>query len=203
MKSLVLGEGSALVVVAHPDDETIWMGGTILKFQNVRWTIFSLCRSDDPDRAPRFKNACRQYGARGIISDLEDEGVMNINTSVPEIERRLLRRLARTRFTYVFTHGYNGEYGHPRHKGVHRAVRRLVRKKKLQADSLVAFSYRMSDARNAAVPDTRHARLSVVLSPKLFRKKKSIIQNLYGFRPSSFEARSSKHIETFIPLKNS
>ena len=40
-------EKEALVIVAHPDDETIWMGGTILKNKNWKWTILSLCRASD------------------------------------------------------------------------------------------------------------------------------------------------------------
>src|SRR3989344_1352789 len=57
----------ALCIVAHPDDETIWMGGTILKNKDFNWTIISLCRKDDPDRAPKFKKACEFYKANSLI----------------------------------------------------------------------------------------------------------------------------------------
>jgi len=54
-----------LVVVAHPDDETIWMGGTILSKSNG-WdtTIISLCRKYDGDRAPKFKRVCEILKAK-------------------------------------------------------------------------------------------------------------------------------------------
>ena len=62
-----------LVVVAHPDDETIWMGGTLLK-NSEKWDtiIFSLCRKYDIDRAPKFKRACGIFSAKPFMSDLED-----------------------------------------------------------------------------------------------------------------------------------
>ena len=63
----------ALCIVAHPDDETIWMGGKILKEKDWDWTILSLCRGDDRDRMPKFKKVCRIYGAKAVISDLDDE----------------------------------------------------------------------------------------------------------------------------------
>ena len=80
---------TGLVIVAHPDDETIWMAGMILNSKNIDWTIFSLCRKDDPDRVPKFKKVCDYYRARGIISDLEDEEIMDIKESLPEIEKRI------------------------------------------------------------------------------------------------------------------
>ena len=88
----------ALVIVAHPDDETIWMGGTILSLKNTDWTIFSLCRKNDEDRAPKFKKVCAYYNAHSLISDLEDEGIMNVKKSLPEIKKRILANFAGKKF---------------------------------------------------------------------------------------------------------
>ena len=196
MNSLELIGRDALVVVAHPDDETIWMGGTILKFPNVRWTILSLSRSDYKDRAPKFKRVARLYQARGIISDLEDEGIMNIAASVPEIEWRIMRGLRRRRFDYLFTHGYTGEYGHPRHKGVHRAVARLLRARRLATKHFFTFAYHPGSSGKLALPD-RHANYRVTLTRKIFNAKRDVIHKLYGFRTNSFEYRSAHPKETF------
>jgi len=199
MTELKLRSGSGLVIVAHPDDETIWMGGTILSFPHVRWTIFSLCRGDDLDRAPRFKKACRLYGARAIISDLEDEGVMNIQESIAQIARRIAKLVPRRRFDYLVTHGYNGEYGHPRHKGVYRAVYDLVRRKKLRAEKVFTFAYHLDERKGYARPDARSDFL-LALSEKTFRAKQRIITDLYGFTENSFECRSASARETFRSL---
>lgn len=199
MKALGLQHGSGLVIVAHPDDETIWMGGTILSFPKIAWTIFCLCRKDDPDRAPKFKKVGACYGAHAIISDLEDEGIMSVRESVPHIEARIERELRKKAFTHIFTHGDNGEYGHPRHIGVHRAVNRLLTKKKLAASRIFHFAYRRG-SRGFALP-RRRADFSVSLPDALYRSKKRVIEKMYGFTPQSFESRSCAKIETFAALK--
>lgn len=151
-KILRLKTGSALVVIAHPDDETIWMSGTILMNPQVKWTIFSLCRGNDSDRAPKFRKVCKYYGAREIISDLEDEGVMNIRESVPEIKKKIKRLLPVRSYDYVFTHGVDGEYGHPRHKGTHQVVKLLVESCKLKTKRFFVFSYELDERKGVAVP---------------------------------------------------
>ena len=60
------------VIVAHPDDETLWAGGTILSQPAWNWFIATLCRASDGDRAPRFFQALKAFGANGKMSDLDD-----------------------------------------------------------------------------------------------------------------------------------
>ena len=57
MKSKITKERflkNAAVIVAHPDDETLWTGGAILMHPEINWTVITLCRLSDPDRSPKF-----------------------------------------------------------------------------------------------------------------------------------------------------
>src|SRR3989339_870224 len=120
MKTLELKKTDrALVLVAHPDDETIWMGGTLFQNLQTDWTIFSLCRKSDNDRKPKFDNVCAFYGARGIITDLDDEDKLSTEKTIPIIQELVEEEIGREKLDYIFTHGANGEYGHPRHIGVY------------------------------------------------------------------------------------
>lgn len=185
----------ALVIVAHPDDETIWMGGMILNSKNIDWTIFSLCRGNDPDRAPKFKKVCEYYNAHSLISDLEDEGIMDVEKSLPEIKKRVMANFAGKKFAYIFTHGYNGENGHERHLGVHLAVKELVKEKIIICDKLFFFSYQLEQN---TINNSRFSNFVVELNNQTLINKKSIIEKIYGFNKDSFESISCLPKETFI-----
>ena len=62
----------AVVVVAHPDDEILWMGGMLLMHRHRNWKIVTLCRGSDPDRAPKFYTVLKHLGVSGIIGDMND-----------------------------------------------------------------------------------------------------------------------------------
>jgi LmbE family N-acetylglucosaminyl deacetylase len=187
---------SALVIVAHPDDETIWCGGLLLRNRKKwRTTILSLCRKGDADRAPKFFRVCRHYGAKGMMSDLEDDHPQRKLRGLGEATGRILSLLGKKRrFDIIITHGKNGEYGHSRHMEVRRAVLLLLKKKKISCGTLLSFSYKKSGPACAAKSS---ARKRFPLSRAELREKKFLITTLYGFSAGGFEEKSCKQIEAF------
>jgi len=191
----------ALVIVAHPDDETIWMGGTILQSPKINWTIISLCRKDDSDRAPKFERVCRVLNAKAIISDLDDELLKPL--PLEQVAQKIKSLLPKTNYDFIYTHGQNGEYGHIRHKEVHKAVKQLIQSKQLNSKKLFFFAYsptNESPPSNAelklAKPD-KHASERVHVRGDNFKKKKTLVRETYGFGGDSFEVVSCTNVETF------
>lgn len=190
----------ALIIVAHPDDETLWMGGALLRFKDISWTVFSLCRRFDPDRRPKFLKVMKFYGISGSISDLEDDDRLSLKKTLPEIEERILKNLKRKKFDYIFTHGENGEYGHERHIGVHKIVKELVKKKVLKTDNLFFFAYNC-DAEKKKCKDIK-SDFFLKLKQKEFRIKRNIMKNLYGYGKFSTEnVAYCRKVETFNKFK--
>lgn len=192
----------ALCIVAHPDDELIWMGGTILANNGWEWTVYSLCRSADSDRAPKFGRACKIYKAKAIISDLDDERLQPLKIS--EVINKIKGNLPEKEFDYIFTHGQNGEYGHLRHREVHAAVEQMVKNKDLKCGALFFFSYVAGEeisphdsSLKIPVAD-RQADWFVKLNSKIHKDKLDIITKLYGFKNETFETICSKKEEAFV-----
>jgi len=182
MKLKLTNHKKALAIVAHPDDETIWMGGTILMHPSVEWTIHCLTRSSDKDREPKFQRICRIYGARAIITDLEDEDNLSQEESVLIIKKLVIAKIKQEKFDYLFTHGSNGEYGHSHHVAAHIAVRELIKDRKLQSRKVYFFNYEKAKGKKQpSMVANRNSDYKLRLSESIFHIKKRLQAEIHGY----------------------
>jgi len=136
-----------LVVSAHPDDETLFAGGTLacyaLKGNDVY--ILETTRGEGgevgeppltdrenlgPFREQEVRKAAKTLGARDIFFLPFIDPYMEINGIARRIEAPLKifaeaigDYIGKIQPNVVITHGSNGEYGHPQHIYTHQATR--------------------------------------------------------------------------------
>jgi len=184
------------VIVAHPDDETLWVGGTILSHSSWQCLIVCLCRKNDHDRAPRFYNALKDLKSEGIMGDLDD-GPDQKPLHEKEVEQALLDILPHRNFDLIISHNPSGEYTrHLRHEEVSKAVIKLWHTGKIAASELWTFAYEDGNKKYYPRP-VKDATIRHRLNKQIWMKKYSIITETYGFGINSFEAETTPRTESF------
>src|SRR5438067_1375768 len=141
----------ALVVSAHPDDETMFAGGYIARLAAEGHAVVLLCstrgeggEAGEPPVGPlerlgvfreqELRCAGRALGAREVrFLDFVDPRMeiggtaSAIDATLEEFATALRPHLEELQPELVLTHGSNGEYGHPQHVFTHRAVFQALR----------------------------------------------------------------------------
>jgi LmbE family N-acetylglucosaminyl deacetylase len=196
-KTSGMARESVAVLVAHPDDETLWAGGTLLS--EVSWFSFvcCACRARDADRAPKFYRVLKQLRAEGAMADLDD-GPEQSPLSDERVEQSLLECLPSRRYDRILTHSPLGEYTrHRRHEEVARAVLRLWLRGALSAAELWLFAY--DDDGGSRLPRAlANADIVRELLPEVWALKQRLITEDYGFAEASWEARVTPRTEGFF-----
>lgn len=188
--------GRAAVIVAHPDDEILWCGGYILAHPEFTWRIVTLCRGDDPDRAPKFRRVLQELGAEGEMGNLDD-GPDQTPLPPDEVQKTASRLLAGNTYNLILTHGPNGEYTrHRRHEECCRSVVALWRSGGVDTENLWLFAY--EDGGGAYLPRVREdADRRNLLGRETWLEKLRLIRDVYGFAPDSWEAQTTPREEGF------
>ena len=105
----------AALVVAHPDDETLWGAGWILTRPEDSFAVWC-CSTPriDPKRGEQFFDACRVLDVPGVAFTGKDYPGRPLDLS--GLDGVL------DNYDYVVTHNGLGEYGNAHHIQVHRYV---------------------------------------------------------------------------------
>lgn len=184
------------VIVAHPDDETLWAGGTILSHPSWECFVICLCRQSDAERASKFYNALEILRSQGIMGDLND-GPDQKPLDEKEVQRVILELLPKKHFDLIISHNPSGEYTrHLRHEETGKAVIKLWQAGKINANELWSFAYQ--DGNKAFYPRAvENADIYHTLTKRIWLKKYSLVNEVYGFNKNSWEAETTPKAEAF------
>lgn len=103
-----------LMIVAHPDDESIFGGATLLREQG--WKVICLTNGKDKIRSKEFHEAMKMVGASYEIWDYPDIYTGSFDAQL--VERDLRKVISKQRFSRIVSHNLCGEYGHSQHKSL-------------------------------------------------------------------------------------
>ena len=187
---------TVVLIVAHPDDETLWAGGTILSHPTWKCFVVCLCRESDEDRAPKFYKALKALKSEGVMGDLNDGPDQN-PLDENEVEQAILNLSPQKHFDLIITHNPTGEYTrHIRHEEISKAVIKLWDEGKISANELWTFAY--EDGNKEYLPRAiEKDTFFRTLTKHILLRKYSIITGIYGYGINSWEAETTPHAEAF------
>jgi LmbE family N-acetylglucosaminyl deacetylase len=139
-----------LAISAHPDDESLFAGGTLAMFAEQGNEVFILetTRGEGGEvgepplttkdnlgafREQEARKAARALGARDIFflpfvdPHMEINGIARpIDAPLEEFTQSIVEYVSKLQPDLVITHGSNGEYGHPQHIYTYQATRQAL-----------------------------------------------------------------------------
>lgn len=122
LDALSLEGTTKLMIVAHPDDETIWGGGHLLE---GGYLVVCLTGGNNETRCKEFKEVVKASGNIPLILSYPDK--INFKRSDWKLSKAgissdISRIIKYKKWDLIVTHNEAGEYGHNHHKMTHSLV---------------------------------------------------------------------------------
>ena len=127
-----------IMIVAHPDDETIWGGAHLLK---EKYLVVCITCGTNTKRVKEIERVLKETGDALIMLHYPDK-VLGKRSSwekeYPFIQREIEDILSQKKWKEIVTHNEKGEYGHQHHIMTHDIVTSTAKKIK-QTGNLYYF----------------------------------------------------------------
>ena len=110
-----------LMIVAHPDDESLFGGAALLE---GGWKVICVTNGDNPIRRAEFEKVMETTNSEFEMWDYYDRYTVPLDEA--KLSQDLLQTIQKQRWEKVATHNQEGEYGHPHHIQIHSLVKSFV-----------------------------------------------------------------------------
>lgn len=164
------------VLVAHPDDETIFCGGLMLSFPEINWTVATVTMQHPRLRRPEFDNSInklKEFGVNIINSTtlgfLSKNKILN-KRDIPKWEKAIPEFISKVQPDLIITHNRGGDYGHRHHKIISRIINET-------SSNVLEFFY----PGDRIIPEMHKLTniYELKLSAKVLKQKNYIMENCY------------------------
>ena len=121
-------EPESLMIVAHPDDETIWGGSHLI---NGNYTVLCITNGNNKKRKKEFMKVMEKTHSKGIILSFPDKTKGkrdNWKSCKKDIQREIKKEIDSKDWDKIVTHNPDGEYGHIHHKKISKYVTMILKK---------------------------------------------------------------------------
>ncbi|NNJ97329.1 MAG: PIG-L family deacetylase [Gammaproteobacteria bacterium] len=118
-----------LVIVAHPDDESIYFSGLMRQMRTLPWKVICVTDGDADGAADRRMNQLERACESLKVDSIEHWDYPDIFEKRLDVDHLSKKLEKLQKQNQIYTHGILGEYGHPHHQDVSYVVHKVWSKK--------------------------------------------------------------------------